>query len=383
MPSMTLLNRMKKILLSIIFVLSTSSVYAGGCLDLQTNLSKGDESDRVLSLQNFLLEKGFLKAKPNGYFGPGTINAVKLYQKSVGLSSSGAVFPLTRASIKKDTCGNTASVTSQTSNTTFPKNTTNTTVSATSTATSTNNTSQSPRLPPPTITSADKAAFISGGIITNPFVINGTNFSTSSNFLVFQPQNAGKIYTVGPFNSFASGTVMRIIPAFVKDIVPCGLECKEMIPPGGYDISVQTEWGKSNTAFISIKSFTSKTESGAIGRAIPVKSTDSRIGTLTFSSSVAVALDNITISLAGDSSKVSGIFIKDDVTGKVIKGSNTYDLGKALLSENQSRIFGIYASTNLSDSGSITVTPTLNVTDYIGSNSIKIPLQPFLVTISG
>lgn len=374
---------MRKILFSIFFILSTSYVYAGTCLDLQVNLSRGSESDDVLSVQNFLAEKGFLKVKPNGYFGPGTFAAVRLYQKSVGLSSSGAVFPLTRASIKKETCDSNSLNTNQITNTTIPKNTTSTTVFSTSTATSTNNNPQSPRLPPPTISSVDKATFISGGIITAPFVVNGTNFSTSSNYLLFQSQNGGKIYTVGPFNSFVGGTVMRIIPAFAKDLVPCGLECKEMIPPGGYDISVQTEWGKSNTAFVSIKSFTSKTETGAVDKAIPLKSTDSRIGTLTFSSSVAVALDNLSISVTGDSGKVSNIFIKDDVTGKIIKGSNVYDLGKALLSENQSRIFGIYASTNLSDSGSITVTPTLNVTDYIGNNSIKIPLQPFLVTISG
>ncbi len=42
--------------------------------------------------------------KPNGYFGPATLIAVKAYQKSVGLPATGYVFPLTRATIKKETC---------------------------------------------------------------------------------------------------------------------------------------------------------------------------------------------------------------------------------------------------------------------------------------
>ena len=45
-----------------------------------------------------------MTATPNGYFGDGTFSAVKKYQKSVGLSQSGGVLPLTRAAIQKETC---------------------------------------------------------------------------------------------------------------------------------------------------------------------------------------------------------------------------------------------------------------------------------------
>lgn len=74
------------------------------CVDLPKTLSKGMESSHVLVLQNFLVGKGLLKANPTGYFGVGTFNAVKAYQKSVGIQQTGTVGVLTRASIKKDTC---------------------------------------------------------------------------------------------------------------------------------------------------------------------------------------------------------------------------------------------------------------------------------------
>ncbi len=98
---------MKKYLLSSVVWYALSSLTSASaftCVDLPKNLSKGMESSSVLSLQNFLKEKGYLTAKPNGYFGVGTLGAVKKYQASVGLSRSGQVFSLTRAAIKNETC---------------------------------------------------------------------------------------------------------------------------------------------------------------------------------------------------------------------------------------------------------------------------------------
>jgi peptidoglycan hydrolase-like protein with peptidoglycan-binding domain len=98
---------MKKYLLSSVVWYALSSLTLASaftCVDLPKNLSKGMESSSVLLLQNFLKEKGYLTAKPNGYFGVGTLGAVKKYQASVGLSRSGQVFSLTRAAIKNETC---------------------------------------------------------------------------------------------------------------------------------------------------------------------------------------------------------------------------------------------------------------------------------------
>lgn len=97
---------MKKVVFTLcFFAYSFLSVSALSCVDIKNNLMKKKETNEVLLLQNFLYEKGFLSAKPNGYFGNGTVLAVKKYQKSIGLTQSGQVFPLTRAKIKKETCG--------------------------------------------------------------------------------------------------------------------------------------------------------------------------------------------------------------------------------------------------------------------------------------
>ena len=96
---------MKKIvfLITSLFVtLSYTSAYT--CTDLQKNVARTQESPSVLALQNFLFEKGYLKAKPNGYFGAGTFAAVKMYQKSLGIEQVGSTGPFTRTAIKKETC---------------------------------------------------------------------------------------------------------------------------------------------------------------------------------------------------------------------------------------------------------------------------------------
>lgn len=60
-------------------------------------LSAGMNNSEVLALQKRLAAEGFLTATPNGYFGNGTIAAVKAYQKAHGLAQLGIVGPGTRA----------------------------------------------------------------------------------------------------------------------------------------------------------------------------------------------------------------------------------------------------------------------------------------------
>lgn len=96
---------MKKFVIIISFLLiNLLPTSAMVCVDIQNNLTKGKEGKEVFMLQNFLTQKGFLKANPNGYFGNATLLAVKKYQRSVMLSSSGNVFPLTRKAMKDETC---------------------------------------------------------------------------------------------------------------------------------------------------------------------------------------------------------------------------------------------------------------------------------------
>lgn len=91
---------MKKSLVFLFLWISFSSASALTCVDLPTNVFRYEESDQVKTLQDFLYEKGYLKATPNGYFGPGTFAAIKMYQADNGISQTGTVGPLTRASIK-------------------------------------------------------------------------------------------------------------------------------------------------------------------------------------------------------------------------------------------------------------------------------------------
>ena len=101
----------KKYLLSFIFIflLSSSLIFVSAetekkCVDLTNNLSRGKSSTDVKSLQTFLISTEYLKATPNGYFGPATQSAVRQYQKDNAIKTTGAVGPLTGLSVQKITC---------------------------------------------------------------------------------------------------------------------------------------------------------------------------------------------------------------------------------------------------------------------------------------
>lgn len=79
------------------------------CIDLKSDMLRYKATDaatggEVSELQDFLIAGGFLKTQATGYFGLGTFSAVKMYQKSVGLSSTGYVGALTKAKIKERSC---------------------------------------------------------------------------------------------------------------------------------------------------------------------------------------------------------------------------------------------------------------------------------------
>lgn len=97
-------------------LLGISYASAASCTDIVVGLARFQESSSVYKYQQFLVDKGYLKATPNGYFGLQTLAATKQYQTSIGLSPVGTVGPMTRAAIKKETCsGNVSSTVSTTS----------------------------------------------------------------------------------------------------------------------------------------------------------------------------------------------------------------------------------------------------------------------------
>jgi hypothetical protein len=65
------------------------------------DLQFGDNNADVLRLQTLLSQKGYLKATPNGNFGPATLAAVRAWQKASALPSTGYFGPMSRAAIGK------------------------------------------------------------------------------------------------------------------------------------------------------------------------------------------------------------------------------------------------------------------------------------------
>ena len=86
---------MKKVL-SFVFILSIFlPLFSFASFD--TNLKYGTKGQTVSELQDFLQNQGFLTTKPNGYFGLGTLKAVKAFQKAQGIKPlSGYFGPVTR-----------------------------------------------------------------------------------------------------------------------------------------------------------------------------------------------------------------------------------------------------------------------------------------------
>ena len=76
------------------------------CVEIGTNLHRGKETSTVKKLQSFLYQKGFLLESPTGFYGDATIEAVKMYQGSRGITESGMVYEATRQMIKAESCGN-------------------------------------------------------------------------------------------------------------------------------------------------------------------------------------------------------------------------------------------------------------------------------------
>lgn len=66
------------------------------------NLKYGQRDKEVTELQDFLIDKGFLKTPPSTFFGLLTLKAVKMYQTSIGVSSTGFVGILTREKINNE-----------------------------------------------------------------------------------------------------------------------------------------------------------------------------------------------------------------------------------------------------------------------------------------
>lgn len=90
---------MQKILL-ILGTVALSTNLAFASIDL--NLKYGQKGQEVSELQEFLVDKGILTGNATGFFGLLTLKAVKAYQVSQKLPSTGFVGPMTRSKINTE-----------------------------------------------------------------------------------------------------------------------------------------------------------------------------------------------------------------------------------------------------------------------------------------
>lgn len=112
---------MKKIYITLLLTLVVPALYyhrveaAVVCTDLSVDFGSGVadsvKDGKVIQLQRFLKDQGYLSATPNGFFGPATLLAVKQFQTAEGFFATGYVGPLTRARIKTKSCVTTQSQT--------------------------------------------------------------------------------------------------------------------------------------------------------------------------------------------------------------------------------------------------------------------------------
>jgi hypothetical protein len=85
---------------------TTTTSYAGGCVDLKNDLYLGveDFSSDVSLLQKYLGAASYLSASSTGFYGVRTQAAVKAFQKANKINQTGYAGPMTRAKIKSLTC---------------------------------------------------------------------------------------------------------------------------------------------------------------------------------------------------------------------------------------------------------------------------------------
>ena len=88
-------------------------VSSSSCIDLKSDKLRYRATDVITNgevsvLQDFLSSVNLLKSSPTGYFGLGTLAAVKQFQTLAGLSSTGYAGALTKAKIKDITCNGAA-----------------------------------------------------------------------------------------------------------------------------------------------------------------------------------------------------------------------------------------------------------------------------------
>lgn len=94
------------------------TVETSTCIDLKSSMLRYRSNDAITNgevslLQDFLVANSLLKSTVTGYFGLATFAAVKQYQRSLGISPTGYVGPLTKVKIYEQSCSGNVNVSVQ------------------------------------------------------------------------------------------------------------------------------------------------------------------------------------------------------------------------------------------------------------------------------
>lgn len=365
---------MKKIFIISLAILSLQFAYAGNCLDLPKNLSRGEGSPSVLSLQNFLYEKGLLKATPNGYFGPSTFSSVKTYQKNIGLAQVGNLGPATRLAIKKETCASNVVTVSPVNNQTTINTPNVITVIATSSSIATTTIFQKP-----SISRLSDVTFFAGGNRDWDVYLYGTNLSTSTvNSVYFKSRNNSRKYYIGDVTSL-NGTDIILPKDFLAKEANCGTGCSEFIPVGGYDITVTTNGLESNPVYTIVNGFISSVVSGTENQAVPSRSTNSRFGRLFFAAGVPTQLISVTQNVTS-----AGFLVSNIKSTRVIDDSTGTDFSPSTntISAYQSQSFSLLGDLEGYSSGLVKTNFKITVMDYVSHQNTYFTSPDLLTTVT-
>lgn len=96
------------VVLTLFGALSASAQTYNSCVDISRDLSYGQKGSAVSQLQRFLVAQNYPGGGSwmiSGFFGRATMQAVRNFQQTQGLSMTGAADAATRAAIRNATCG--------------------------------------------------------------------------------------------------------------------------------------------------------------------------------------------------------------------------------------------------------------------------------------
>ena len=195
------------------------------CITFSSNLYRGLSGSNVTNLQTYLSGQGYFTQTPTGYFGPITFSAVQKFQRAGGISATGYVGVLTRASIQKN-CGN----------------------------------------PPPSSitvrTLSPNAGHVGSTVSVTGFGFTNDNTILLDGMLVARnvPITSSIAVACTTDPSCVGGirqTLTFVVPSSVGPNCPPGSMCPmylRLITPGTYNISVQNSTGTSNSLPFTVTS---------------------------------------------------------------------------------------------------------------------------------